>query len=70
MTVLYLVLLIDLSESTTSTHRRDLFDLWYVLKKGVDKKRMKYTGLKHLYPLGGDTKFDRRVEIEITYIKN
>lgn len=42
----------------------------YFLKKGVDKKRMKYTGLKHLYPLGGDTKFDRRVEIEITNIKN
>lgn len=42
----------------------------YFLKKGVDKKRMKYTGLKHLYPLGGDTKFDRRVEIEITKIKN
>jgi outer membrane protein OmpA-like peptidoglycan-associated protein len=42
----------------------------YFLKKGIEKKRMKYTGLKHLYPLGGDTKFDRRVEIEITYIKN
>tara|TARA_B100001564_G_scaffold229336_1_gene193509 strand:+ start:1658 stop:2488 length:831 start_codon:yes stop_codon:yes gene_type:complete len=42
----------------------------YFLKKGVDKKRMKYTGLKHLYPLGGDTKYDRRVEIEITNIKN
>ncbi len=42
----------------------------YFLKKGVDKKRMKYTGLKHLYPLGGETKFDRRVEIEITDIKN
>ena len=42
----------------------------YFFKKGVDKKRMKYTGLKHLYPLGGDTKFDRRVEIEITKIKN
>lgn len=42
----------------------------YFLKKGINKKRMKYTGLKHLYPLGGDTKFDRRVEIEITYIKN
>lgn len=42
----------------------------YFLKKGIDKKRMKYTGLKHLYPLGGDTKFDRRVEIEITNIKN
>ncbi len=42
----------------------------YFLKMGVDKKRMKYIGLKHLYPLGGDTKFDRRVEIEITNIKN
>ena len=42
----------------------------YFIKKGIDKKRMKYSGLKHLFPLGGDTKFDRRVEIEITNIKN
>ena len=42
----------------------------YFIKKGIDKKRMKYSGLKHLFPLGGDTKFDKRVEIEITNIKN
>jgi len=41
----------------------------YLLKNGVSKNRMKYVGLKHKYPLGGDPKFDRRVEIEITYIK-
>lgn len=41
----------------------------YLMKNGVAKKRMKYVGLKHKYPLGGDPKFDRRVEIEITYIK-
>ena len=41
----------------------------YLIKSGIAKKRMKYIGLKHKYPLGGDSKFDRRVEIEITYIK-
>lgn len=41
----------------------------YLMKNGIAKKRMKYVGLKHKYPLGGDPKFDRRVEIEITYIK-
>ena len=41
----------------------------YLMKNGVAKKRMKYIGLKHKYPLGGDPKFDRRVEIEITNIK-
>lgn len=41
----------------------------YLMKNGVAKNRMKYVGLKHKYPLGGDPKFDRRVEIEITYIK-
>ena len=41
----------------------------YLMKSGIAKKRMKYIGLKHKYPLGGDSKFDRRVEIEITYIK-
>lgn len=40
----------------------------YLMKNGVARKRMKYVGLKHKYPLGGDTKFDRRVEIEITNI--
>ena len=38
------------------------------MKNGVARKRMKYVGLKHKYPLGGDQKFDRRVEIEITNI--
>ena len=42
----------------------------YFVKKGVNKKRMKYAGLKHKFPLGGDPKYDRRVEIEITYIKD
>jgi len=46
---------------------RHIYD--YLMKNGVAKKRMKYVGLKHKYPLGGDPKFDRRVEIEITYIK-
>lgn len=40
----------------------------YLIKKGVKRNRMKYLGLKNKYPLGGDTKFDRRVEIKITYI--
>ena len=40
----------------------------YLMKNGVARKRMKYVGLKHKYPLGGDPKFDRRVEIEITNI--
>ncbi len=42
----------------------------YFAKKGVDKKRMKYAGLRRLFPLGGDPKLDRRVEILITYVKN
>lgn len=42
----------------------------YLLRKGVDKHRMKYVGLKRKFPLGGDPKFDRRVEIEITHITN
>ena len=42
----------------------------YLIKKGIKKERMKYLGLKHKFPLGGDTKFDKRVEIEITDIKN
>jgi outer membrane protein OmpA-like peptidoglycan-associated protein len=40
----------------------------YLVKKGVDKKRMKYVGLRRRFPLGGDPKYDRRVEILITYI--
>lgn len=42
----------------------------YLAKKGVSKKRMKYVGMRRKFPLGGDPKFDRRVEIVITYISN
>jgi len=40
----------------------------YLARKGVDKRRMKYVGLRRKFPLGGDPKFDRRVEILVTYI--
>ncbi|MBC3759910.1 OmpA family protein [Hyunsoonleella sp. SJ7] len=42
----------------------------YFAKKGVDKKRMRYLGLRRKFPLGGDPKYDRRVEILITYVGN
>ena len=42
----------------------------YLARNGISKERMKFIGLKHKYPLGGDIKFDRRVEIEITNIKD
>lgn len=42
----------------------------YLAKKGVDKKRMKYVGMRRKFPLGGDPQFDRRVEILITYAEN
>lgn len=42
----------------------------YFVKKGIDKRRMKYVGMRRLFPLGGDPKYDRRVEIEITYISD
>jgi outer membrane protein OmpA-like peptidoglycan-associated protein len=40
----------------------------YMVKKGVDKKRMKYVGMRRKFPLGGEPKFDRRVEILLTYV--
>ncbi|MGB6269380.1 MAG: OmpA family protein [Olleya sp.] len=40
----------------------------YLAKKGVDKKRMKYVGMRRKFPLGGDPEFDRRVEILVTYV--
>jgi len=40
----------------------------YFAKKGVDKKRMRHIGLRRKFPLGGDPKLDRRVEIVITYV--
>lgn len=42
----------------------------YFAKKGVSKKRMRYLGMRRKFPLGGDPKDDRRVEIVITYVKN
>ncbi len=41
----------------------------YLAKKGVDKRRMKYVGMKRKFPLGGEPEFDRRVEIVVTGIK-
>jgi len=40
----------------------------YLAKKGVDKKRMRYVGMRRKFPLGGDPMYDRRVEILITYV--
>lgn len=40
----------------------------YMAKKGVDKKRMKFVGMRRKFPLGGEAKFDRRVEILVTYV--
>ena len=40
----------------------------YLVKQGIDKKRMKYKGMRRMFPLGGDPKYDRRVEILITYV--
>ncbi|HNQ26478.1 MAG TPA: OmpA family protein [Aquaticitalea sp.] len=39
----------------------------YMAKRGVDKKRMKYVGMRRKFPLGGEPKYDRRVEILITH---
>ncbi|MDX1277365.1 OmpA family protein [Oceanihabitans sediminis] len=40
----------------------------YLLKKGVNKRRMRYIGMRRKFPLGGDPKYDRRVEILITHV--
>lgn len=40
----------------------------YLVKKGVNKRRMRYVGMRRKFPLGGDPKLDRRVEILITYV--
>lgn len=40
----------------------------YMAKKGVDKKRMKFVGMRRKFPLGGEPKYDRRVEILVTYV--
>ncbi|PTM11887.1 MAG: flagellar motor protein MotB [Bacteroidetes bacterium] len=50
------------------SHSRAKFIYTYLLQQGVAKHRMKYVGLKRKFPLGGDPKFDRRVEVLITHI--
>ncbi|WP_299250485.1 OmpA family protein [uncultured Lacinutrix sp.] len=40
----------------------------YLERKGVEKKRMKFVGMRRKFPLGGEPKFDRRVEILVTYV--
>ncbi|MFD2551494.1 OmpA family protein [Bizionia sediminis] len=40
----------------------------YLARKGIDKKRMKYVGMRGRFPLGGEAKYDRRVEILLTYV--
>ncbi|OBX26597.1 OmpA family protein [Gelidibacter algens] len=39
----------------------------YFVKKGIDSKRMKFVGMRRIFPLGGEAKYDRRVEILVTY---
>lgn len=41
----------------------------YLARNGVAKKRMRHEGFGSRYPLGGEAKQDRRVEILVTYIK-
>ncbi|TDU43512.1 OmpA family protein [Gelidibacter sediminis] len=40
----------------------------YLVKKGIDSKRMKFVGMRRKFPLGGEAKYDRRVEILVTYV--
>jgi outer membrane protein OmpA-like peptidoglycan-associated protein len=40
----------------------------FFTKKGIDKKRMRYVGMRRKFPLGGDPELDRRVEILITHV--
>ena len=42
----------------------------YMINKGIKRTRMRYVGLKNKYPLGKETKYDRRVEIKITSLSN
>lgn len=40
----------------------------YFVKKGIDARRMKFVGMRRKFPLGGEAKYDRRVEILVTYV--
>ncbi|MFK7758133.1 MAG: OmpA family protein [Flavobacteriales bacterium] len=41
----------------------------YLVTSGIDKSRLSYIGFEGKYPLNGDPKNDRRVEIEITSLE-
>lgn len=41
----------------------------YLLKKGIDRKRMRFMGMAYRFPTELGDEFDRRVEIEITGIE-
>lgn len=41
----------------------------YLADNGVAKKRMRFEGFGSRFPLGGDIKNDKRVEILVTYVK-
>jgi len=49
---------------------RARFIYYYLSGEGVNKKRMKYVGMRRKFPLGGEAKLDRRVEIVVTYISS
>lgn len=42
----------------------------FLLKYGINKRRMRHQGMGRKHPLGGDSKHDRRVEFLITYVAN
>lgn len=50
----------------SETRAKFVYD--YFAKKGVNKRRMRYMGMRRKFPLGGDPKLDRRVEVLITHV--
>ncbi len=40
----------------------------YLVKKGINKRRMRYLGMAFMQPTGKGSEYDRRVEIEITSV--
>ena len=50
----------------SETRAKFVYD--YFVKKGVNKRRMRYMGMRRKFPLGGDPKMDRRVEVLITHV--
>ncbi len=55
------------SPDTNNLSERRARKIYQFLKKnGIASKRLSYIGFEGEFPLGGDPKFDRRVEIEIT----